>query len=135
MGVDLVGIEAVQKHIQEMESRLLDKKDFITPAATLAVGAAQDAFNPGNPLGWQALDPKTIRKKGNSTILVDTGKMARTMAPVIGPDYVGVKYTQYYGRFHQEGRGVPQRAVRFTEKGKKAFHDLMLKIYNWQNTK
>lgn len=126
MGVELKGIDEVIEHLNKQEARLITQTEYKEKATMLAVVSAQEVFS-GNPLGWKELDPDTIKRKGSSQILVQTGKLRDTIQPVIGADFVGAKYKMRYGFYHQTGKGVTQRKIGLTPKALKAFHDLALK--------
>ena len=64
------------------------------------------------------LSPYTVKKKGHDQPLVETNRLRASVLNLDHPDHLGEVTDRYltfgtdvpYGIFHQEGRGVPQRA-------------------------
>lgn len=133
MGVECVGVETILENLRKTEANLQNPTEFKERAALFVMIAAKESHNQQGP-GWEPNDPATIKRKGHSRILEGkTKRLVNTMGPVIATDYVGVIYKQYYGKFHQSGKGVPQRAVKFTAAAKQAIVELGKKELGWKS--
>lgn len=61
---------------------------------------------------WKPLAPATVRKKGHSRILIDTGRMLSSYSYRVEGDSVRFGPRVPYARFHQFGTArIPRRAV------------------------
>ncbi len=65
---------------------------------------------------WQPLAESTVRRKGHPTILIDSGVLRtsitfKTIRALPDGFIVDLGTNVPYARYHQEGRGVPQRKV------------------------
>jgi phage gpG-like protein len=72
---------------------------------------------------WQPDAPSTIKRKGNNKVLEQSGRLRRALTERSAPGQrLDISRTEmtfgltpggaaYYGRFHQQGKGVPKRQL------------------------
>jgi hypothetical protein len=78
--------------------------------AQMLLGAVGDMFEAQGP-GWAELSEATIRQRRGSShvILQDTGIMAASAVPVLGPDFVDAVFGASYSVYHApdaQGRDI-----------------------------
>ena len=61
---------------------------------------------------WQELAPSTIKAKGHDKILQETNILKGSFVQdPRGPYEIALGTRKVYGKYHQEGRGVPRRMI------------------------
>lgn len=89
--------------LETLLARLDDLSPALITAGELMVSSVMQNFAlQGRPQPWRPLSPGTIRKKGNDTILVDTGRLIGSISYVAGRDYASVTAGAPYAGFVQE---------------------------------
>ena len=61
----------------------LDAEKALSIVGVKAVNISQDAFTSKGYGSWQALDPQTIKAKGSSQILIDTGTLRGSITYIV----------------------------------------------------
>jgi phage gpG-like protein len=83
--------------------RLGDLSPALTRVGEQVVASVRENFAAqGRPEPWRPLSPETVRRKGNGTILVDTGRLISSISFETGRDYSRVTAGAPYAGFVQE---------------------------------
>ena len=108
------GLEDLSRKLRLLYTAMQDYREPLKRSAKyIGQKTAQGFRYGGAETQWKPLSPITIRKKGSSVILVDTGRLrAEATSPVTqfySNRVVRLTVPTEYGVYHQHGIGVPQR--------------------------
>lgn len=109
-------LPVINQHLAELQMRLSgDMTPLMSAIGALLESSTRDRFNtktdpdgrPWKPLSWVTL----MRRQGRGGgILVDWGDLFRSISYQADSNSVTVGTDRHYGKYHQMGWGVPQRA-------------------------
>lgn len=111
---DVIGDEEVIHDLRGMSARAVESRPILESIAGQLRRAELEHFETRGHGTWPPLAASTIRAKGHSTILVDSGDLKADLTEeggveeIIGDELV-YGTTIFYARLHREGRGVPKR--------------------------
>ena len=89
--------------LETLLARLGDLSPALARAGELVVSSVMQNFAAqGRPERWRPLSPATVRRKGNDTILVDSGRLIDSVGYEAGRDYARVMAGAPYAGFVQE---------------------------------
>lgn len=126
INLEVVGERQVGRRMTRIATRALDMRPAMSDVADVLINAEKRQFDSED--GWQrdalstrrrkareGLDPRTMRATGKLERVL-THRRARGQLLEITRDSVtfglkGGRSDGYYGRFHQDGDGVPKRPV------------------------
>lgn len=109
-------LPALTENLAELQRRLNgDMTPLMSAIGGVLENSTRDRFNTKtDPNGrtWKPLSPATLaRRKGRGGgILVDWGDLFHSISYDTTPSSVTVGTDRHYGKYHQMGWGVPQRA-------------------------
>lgn len=112
--INVVGIKELTIKLARLNLAMQDYTDPLKRAEKYISQKTAQAFRYGGAeTQWKPLSPITIKKKGSSAVLIDTGRLRSN---AVGHDVhfrtastMMLTVNNEYGAFHQFGIGVPQR--------------------------
>lgn len=103
----------VKPAIEKLVRKLRDPSAALRKLGILEVSQTKLRFRrEQNPAGeqWQPLDSNTIRQKNSAVILRKSGILRSSINYAVqGTSRLFIGTNVKYGKFHQEGKGVPER--------------------------
>ncbi len=103
LGMSLSG-GSMDAALSELEARLNRLSGPIEAfGRTMMDSVARNFDEHGRPDRWQPLSESTLRRKGNDTILVDTGRLRGSIGYRVGRDSLTVYAEMPYASVHQLG--------------------------------
>jgi len=117
LSIDIQGGKELNVRFLDMEKRLSNFSEPLIKANALIRRAIDVNFDTsGRELGapWKPLAQSTIKQKGNSQILVRTGKMRSSFSSIITPMSATIRNVTSYFRFHQSAEArnrLPRRVM------------------------